>query len=225
MKRFVSAFAVLAIIAVTAGIAQATSIAVYESDAASFGVSATDVPGTGATITGGGWAGSAAVLNNANAAEASGANGGLELGISAAAGLEPGTSVTYTFDLTNAASGWNISQITTYASWAPDVGGRSRQGYSVTATLMNNSTVQVLAPQTYIDGFGRATTKVDITGLGLTNVKSLTFSDFVGVEAGMGSIFHEFDVFGTASIPEPGTMALLATGLLGLLCYAWRKRK
>jgi hypothetical protein len=26
-------------------------------------------------------------------------------------------------------------------------------------------------------------------------------------------------------IPEPGTLLLLATGLLGLVCYAWRKRK
>ena len=26
-------------------------------------------------------------------------------------------------------------------------------------------------------------------------------------------------------IPEPSTLALLATGLLGLLCYAWRKRR
>jgi autotransporter-associated beta strand protein len=26
-------------------------------------------------------------------------------------------------------------------------------------------------------------------------------------------------------VPEPGTLALLAAGLLGLLCYAWRKRK
>ena len=30
----------------------------------------------------------------------------------------------------------------------------------------------------------------------------------------------QFDV-----VPEPGTLALLATGLIGLLCYAWRKRK
>ncbi len=27
------------------------------------------------------------------------------------------------------------------------------------------------------------------------------------------------------AIPEPSTLALLATGLIGLLCYAWRKRK
>ena len=26
-------------------------------------------------------------------------------------------------------------------------------------------------------------------------------------------------------VPEPGTLALLVTGLIGLLCYAWRKRK
>jgi len=29
----------------------------------------------------------------------------------------------------------------------------------------------------------------------------------------------------TAAIPEPGTLALLAAGLIGLLCYAWRKRR
>jgi len=26
-------------------------------------------------------------------------------------------------------------------------------------------------------------------------------------------------------VPEPGTLALLATGLIGLLCYAWKKRR
>ena len=26
-------------------------------------------------------------------------------------------------------------------------------------------------------------------------------------------------------VPEPGTLALLASGLIGLVCYAWRKRK
>ncbi|MBU4270904.1 MAG: PEP-CTERM sorting domain-containing protein [Planctomycetes bacterium] len=29
----------------------------------------------------------------------------------------------------------------------------------------------------------------------------------------------------SSNIPEPSTLALLATGLLGLLCYAWRKRR
>jgi autotransporter-associated beta strand protein len=30
---------------------------------------------------------------------------------------------------------------------------------------------------------------------------------------------------GLSIVPEPGTLILLATGLLGLLCYAWRKRE
>ena len=29
----------------------------------------------------------------------------------------------------------------------------------------------------------------------------------------------------TAAVPEPSTLLLLATGLLGLLCYGWRKWK
>ncbi|NLF09587.1 MAG: PEP-CTERM sorting domain-containing protein [Pirellulaceae bacterium] len=29
----------------------------------------------------------------------------------------------------------------------------------------------------------------------------------------------------TTEIPEPGTLVLLAGGLLGLLCYAWRRQK
>ncbi len=31
--------------------------------------------------------------------------------------------------------------------------------------------------------------------------------------------------FANHLVPEPSTLALLATGLIGLLCYAWRKRK
>jgi len=33
------------------------------------------------------------------------------------------------------------------------------------------------------------------------------------------------DGSGVATIPEPSTLALLAGGLVGLLAYAWRKRK
>jgi hypothetical protein len=38
--------------------------------------------------------------------------------------------------------------------------------------------------------------------------------------------FNEVRFVGTATVvPEPGTLALLAGGLLGLIAYAWRKRK
>jgi hypothetical protein len=40
------------------------------------------------------------------------------------------------------------------------------------------------------------------------------------VEAQVGSLYTAWE-----TVPEPGTVALLATGLIGLLAYAWRKRK
>ena len=36
---------------------------------------------------------------------------------------------------------------------------------------------------------------------------------------------NELGAFTNYLVPEPSTRALLATGLIGLLCYAWRKRK
>ena len=45
-----------------------------------------------------------------------------------------------------------------------------------------------------------------------------TWSTFVAAASGV-------KFASTVMIPEPGTLALLATGLIGLLCYAWRKRK
>lgn len=42
-----------------------------------------------------------------------------------------------------------------------------------------------------------------------------------GIEV-MGRVHLSYDV---ASVPEPGTLLLAATGLFGLLAYAWRKQK
>ena len=41
-----------------------------------------------------------------------------------------------------------------------------------------------------------------------------------------GSSYGDKDLFlAKYAVPEPGALALLASGLIGLLCYAWRKRK
>jgi len=47
----------------------------------------------------------------------------------------------------------------------------------------------------------------------------------VGKVGGMYYILLDSNGGGLKEIPEPSTLALLAGGLLGLLCYAWRKRR
>ena len=40
-----------------------------------------------------------------------------------------------------------------------------------------------------------------------------------------GGVFSAMQIVGVSDVPEPGTVIILSTGLIGLLAYAWRKRK
>jgi hypothetical protein len=48
----------------------------------------------------------------------------------------------------------------------------------------------------------------------------------LGTGETLGTLFKaKMYCFFDTTVPEPGTIVLLGTGLMGLLCYAWRKRK
>ena len=50
--------------------------------------------------------------------------------------------------------------------------------------------------------------------------------DIVGYGTDSSSnTYQAFEILNVAATPEPGTLTLLAAGLVGLLAYAWRKRK
>jgi hypothetical protein len=53
--------------------------------------------------------------------------------------------------------------------------------------------------------------------------ESMPYYSLTWAVSGANTLSVSADNFGI--VPEPGTLLLLVTGLLGLVCYAWRKRK
>ncbi len=91
---------------------------------------------------------------------------------------------------------------------ATQSGNNQVDGWGTTAATGNGGWVQFTASFTA----GATTTSVTL----LFNNPTATYSE--------GACLDNVDVEQTAT-PEPGTLALLAAGLAGLLCYAWRKRR
>jgi hypothetical protein len=61
-------------------------------------------------------------------------------------------------------------------------------------------------------------------GFGLGTQQGIALFDVANTTANNGVSFNNVSLV-ASPIPEPGTVALLATGLFGLMAYAWRKRK
>lgn len=62
-----------------------------------------------------------------------------------------------------------------------------------------------------------------LTSLAFTDAATANLGFFTSSED--GGAYGYVDNVALSSVPEPSTVTVLATGLFGLLCYAWRKRR
>ena len=148
------------------------------------------------------------------------------------AGTE-GAQITITFDTSVNTDGYNITKIKTLSGFSAY--SRQKQNYDVSWAAPGSSTFSSLYSTGTLGsihgtgaGGGENLVTLQDSGLGgvpiATGVGALRFTVHNVSGSSGETIYREFDVFG-APVPEPGTLALLATGLIGLLCYAWRRRK
>ena len=125
-------------------------------------------------------------------------------------------------------AGYDISGVTSFADW--NGGGFPNQKYDIFLRTLGGAYVQYTTvdyqPFTATEG---GSTKVIVTddgvggllGSGIDAIR-FDFLETVSTTNG-GTVFSEIDVFGTATVPEPSTSALLG-GLLALGAVMTRRR-
>lgn len=127
--------------------------------------------------------------------------------------------------------GGGAARLTSGARWTAPADGVYDVASSFTR-VHYQSTVQDVPVAVYHDStllFGSMTAGVDVavpydnSGVSMAAGDALYF--FAQPNIAWGSVaWTQLDATITL-VPEPGMLALLATGLIGLLCYAWRKRR
>lgn len=141
------------------------------------------------------------------------------------------TTVVFQLDTTTNANGYDINKIVSLSGYC-DI--RTLQAYSLSVAKVGSSTYSLLysVDSTLTNNTNVLGTDVQVTAIGSSGGAIASGIGSIKVEfLGNGSaspetVYREMDVFGSATtIPEPSTLVLMVAGLVGLLAYAWRKRK
>lgn len=140
-------------------------------------------------------------------------------------------TITLQYDLNTGAGGsargYDISQVDVVVGWW--LGEQyANQGWSIAVATLANPTFTTLKSVSYApfgtpapgqEGFGYTHVRLtDDTGVVATGVTAIRVVNYIP------GVLSEIDVVGAATIPEPATGILLATGITALLAYARRRR-
>ncbi len=145
--------------------------------------------------------------------------------------IAPGTGATLTFSLNLSVNtmGYDLTQLTTIASWDT---GRDGQEYSISYSTVSAPGVFIslaiipqFNPQGVVDTLN-SHTRVSVTdsnGILASNVAHIryTFTSFEN----SGTAYREIDVLGVASVPEPTTFGLLALGAGAFILRTVRQQR
>lgn len=118
----------------------------------------------------------------------------------------------------------NSSQV--YSYYFAHDGSYVKHWVDLTTDVVDELYINRTGANTYEVGYSKVNTADRIAHHTYTTDATYTPGDAIGYFADIrfdGNIM--FDNFRKEVIPEPSTLALLAAGLLGLLAYAWKKRK
>jgi hypothetical protein len=127
-----------------------------------------------------------------------------------------GQTLTYTLGNGPNGAGYTISEFRAYSGWQDT--GRARQDFSLTYST-------VAAPATFlplITVHGTANTQDELTvikdtlGATIPGVYAIQFLTAGDVQNGYVG-YREFDLIGTATVPEPASLGLVVVGMVSML--------